>query len=337
MILIDNNQILMANTFVTEKILLSTGLKIEDVHADQVFTVFRRQVLHSYARILELFPASEFGEVILCHDSSSCWREEVFPYYKYSRKESRKTDSNTDDRYAIINQLRDEVAVELPFKNMKVEGAEADDIIAVLTRLHTGLKCKPEPIVIVSADKDFKQLHDDTNVKQFDYFRRKYIEVDDPKDELIDQIVRGDATDGIPNMFTPDSIFLLEGTRQTPCSKKKINHVKTLIDDDLNMDSQHTESRNWNRNRTLIDFECIPMHIQQKIFREYTNAVVPPVSFKSVCHYYSQSGTQLPSYLLEEEHFFKDATPVANQQPQSTTLPTSSVFTTLSARQGEPG
>ena len=77
--------------------------------------------------------------------------------------------------------------------------------------------------LIVSGDKDFIQLHHYGDVYQFSPILKGYIgEQIDPIQFLHEQIIKGDRSDGIPNVLSDDNVFI-EGRRQRPLSKKKIN------------------------------------------------------------------------------------------------------------------
>ena len=54
----------------------------------------------------------------------------------------------------IMNTLYNEISLNFPYKNLKLNKVEADDIIAVLCQKYN----KEEKILIVSSDKDFQQL-----------------------------------------------------------------------------------------------------------------------------------------------------------------------------------
>jgi len=56
--------------------------------------------------------------------------------------------------FSILNDLRDEIKENFPYKVMDVPGAEADDVIGVLVNQY---RCVEE-ILKVSSDKDFIQL-----------------------------------------------------------------------------------------------------------------------------------------------------------------------------------
>jgi 5'-3' exonuclease len=147
---------------------------------------------------------------------------------------------------------------------MYVEKCEADDIIATLVK-----EQKDEKYLIVSGDKDFIQLHSYKNVKQFSPILKGFVgEGVDPKQFLYEQIIKGDRSDGVPNVLSPDDIFLQEGARQKPINKKRLEEFKDI---ETNVTIESDTKVNYQRNKTLIDLSQIPDHIEKNIINTFTN------------------------------------------------------------------
>ena len=74
---------------------------------------------------------------------------------------------------------------------------------------------------------------------------------------------------GIPNVLSDDNVFI-EGRRQTPLTKKKIeawvNEVVPTFND--------VQQKNYERNRQLIDLNYIPKEIEDNINREFNDVEV---------------------------------------------------------------
>ena len=123
--------------------------------------------------------------------------------------------------------------------------------------------------MIVSGDKDFIQLQKYSNVSQFSPILKKKLNGEDPNEYIKVHILKGDSSDGIPNVLSNDNVFT-EGLRQKPLSKKKIdawkdgNFENTMATDEI--------VRNYSRNKNLIDLDCIPVDIQTNILKEFTEA-----------------------------------------------------------------
>ena len=166
----------------------------------------------------------------------------------------------------MLNNIRDELRSNFPYHVLQVEGAEADDIIATLVR-QNGVKSIPEPILILSADKDFIQLHRHPFVKQYDPIRNRWIEDHDPVAYLQEHIIRGDRSDGIPNILTCDDA-IVTGKPQKKMSKEKIASLASM---DPTQFTNYIRLRNWKRNSELIDFAKIPVAVTDRILSYYRN------------------------------------------------------------------
>ena len=106
---------------------------------------------------------------------------------------------------------------------MYVENSEADDIIATLIKLQ-----EDDIYLVVSGDKDFIQLHHYGNVYQWSTFLKSFIgEQEDPIKFLREQIIKGDRSDGVPNILSDDEIFV-RGDRQKPITKQKLEEWSNL-------------------------------------------------------------------------------------------------------------
>jgi hypothetical protein len=205
----------------------------------------------------------DFGEMIICADDKNYWRKTLFPYYKAARKKNREeSELDWNAIFTSLNKIREELKVFFPYKVIQIDGVEADDIIGTIchtegTALNTG-----EPILILSSDKDFIQLHKYANVKQFDPIRKRWIQHSDPEQYLLEHIIKGDAGDGIPNVLSPDNCFVI-GERQKPITKKRMAEFS-----DSNITNEQA-LRNFKRNESLIDLSKVPDHVKEQIIERY--------------------------------------------------------------------
>jgi len=247
MILIDNTQILIASIFSQYK-------NINNVSED----IIRHIVVNTYRMYRTRFK-EEYGDLVICQDSADPWRRSVFPHYKANRKKTHDKDKEQWDKvFEILTKIRHEVTENFPFKNMKVEHAEADDIIATLAKnFHT-----KEKILIVSSDKDFQQLQRYENVFQYSPIHKDFLKCADPQKVLFEHIVRGDSGDGVPNILSDDDTFVDENKRQKPLSAKKIANWSLH-----GVPSEH--ERNVERNKTLVDLTYIPEEIERTIMDQF--------------------------------------------------------------------
>ena len=252
MILVDMSQIMMASIMMQMHISKKSEPDEEMV---------RHMILNSLRMYRTRF-LSEFGEMVLCYDSRHYWRRDYFPEYKYSRRKGRDaSDKNWDIIFNCLNTIKEEVKVNMPYKSVEVYGAEADDIIGTLCSESS------DEVMILSGDKDFIQLQRYPNVKQYSPITKKMISGINPDDYLMEHVLKGDTSDGVPNVLSPDNTFV-DGIRQRPLSKKKI---ALMVDGDFPNDEI---KRNYQRNKKLIDLDCAPDELRSEILDTYKSAPV---------------------------------------------------------------
>ena len=240
--------------------------------------LIRHFILNSL-RMYNVKYRDDYGRMIICGDGGS-WRKEYYPEYKASRKTNRDKDSRDWDKiFNTFTNVRNEISEHLPFDVIHEYGVEADDIIATLVQ-ETQEFGKHEPVMIISADKDFIQLHKHGNVKQYSPITRKMVTHEDPVLYLKEHIFRGDAGDGVPNVLSADDTFVDEDKKQTPLSKKKI---QTWLDDYDNLENVMPSQayRNYQRNKKVIDLEEIPQEVKTKILDKY-NSLKPTPNMKAL-------------------------------------------------------
>lgn len=250
MLLIDNSQIILANIFQAAK-------DTETMNEDYI----RHTVLNTYKKYRVQF--RDFGELVVCNDGNDYWRKKDFPYYKQNRRkqqESRKEE--WAGIFKILDKIRDEIKEVFPYPSIRVKGAEADDVIYVLTKAHY----QTEPVLILSNDKDFQQLQIFPNVKQYSPMTKEFITCPNPREYLFNQILSGDSSDGVPNILSDDDTFVTDGKRQVRMTQKKITQLKEEAEH-----SSFFENPKYIRNKTLIDLTSIPDDIQERILEEFNS------------------------------------------------------------------
>jgi 5'-3' exonuclease len=248
MILIDYNAIAISNV---------VAMKM-----DPEENMVRHMILNSI-RMHRVKNKAHYGEIVICCDGGKNWRKEVFPQYKFKRKDSRK-DSKMDwnELFRITNMVQKELKENFPYKVVEVAECEADDIIGVLVE-QTQEFGQNEPVMIISGDKDFAQLQKYDNVAQYSPVQKKYIKEDKPRKQLMELVLKGDTSDGVPNVLSGDNVFV-DGIRQTPLRK---NILEQLINDPK---SQGEEIyRNYLRNKKLIDLSETPSPVKKEIIYNY--------------------------------------------------------------------
>ena len=247
------NQIAVANLMMNLK--MNNSKTIDE-------NMVRHMILNSI-RMYRMEHHDEYGEVVLTWDSKHSWRRDYFPEYKASRRKGREeSDLDWDDIFGTLNKIRNEIKENFPYKYLEVFGAEADDIIGFLCEEN-----RDEKIMIISGDKDFIQLQKYPNVKQWSPITKKDVNGFNPTTYLKEHILKGDTSDGVPNVLSPDNTFV-DGLRQRPLSRKKIQSWLIGGGSDWNDEVK----RNFQRNSTLIDLSRTPEELKNQIRLEYNNA-----------------------------------------------------------------
>jgi 5'-3' exonuclease len=239
----------------------------------------RHMVLNTYRKYNSEF-RGEYGQLVICNDSSNCWRKKIFPQYKQNRKKSQSnSDMDWDAIYDSLHKIRSEIREVFPYKSVTVETTEADDIIFVLAKhFH-----KMEKILILSNDKDFMQLGVFENVFQYSPLKKSYISTGNPKMFLLEHIARGDSSDGVPNILSDDDTFMNEEKSQ----KRLTTKVMSKVMDDI-VNNRIQELPFYDRNKSIIDLSCIPVDLEEKILEEFEKPTVG-------------SKTKVMSYMIEKK------------------------------------
>ena len=278
MILVDFNQIAIGSVMVS----LHRGAELSE---ELVRHIILNQLRYYRSKFHE-----KYGELVICCDSKHYWRRDFFPNYKVNRKKEREATGNDwDNIFECIHKVRDELDKNFPYKVVISYGAEADDIIATLTFDNT-----TEKHLILSSDKDFVQLHR-YDVEQFSPVTKKFVKNRDTVEEyLYEHIMKGDRSDGVPNILSPDDTFVTD-KRQKPIRKNAINDIVEALNRfppdkvyHLAKCSKDTWIRNWQRNETLINLRKIPDEISMDIRKQFKEANVADRS--NLFNYFIQSG-----------------------------------------------
>jgi hypothetical protein len=268
MILIDYSQVALAAILTFQRELKGTESEVKNLI---------RHVTLSTIKSYKKKYGKEYGDVVICCDGRKYWRKEFFEYYKGMRKSNReKSDLDWGLIFDTLSEMRTDLVKYFPYKVLHIDRAEADDIIAVMTKyvqenelVQEGLVEESQKILILSSDKDFKQLQLYPNVKQWSPMQKKYVTA--TKQEIIEykieHIVKGDAGDGVPNILSKDNVFM-EGERQKPMSAKRLQE---FFDNGFIACKNDEERRNWHRNATLVDFDFIPEDVSKTIIDSYLN------------------------------------------------------------------
>jgi len=251
MILVDLNQVMISN-------LMMQLQSAPSVDRDLV----RHMVFNSLRMYKKKF-GNKYGDMVICCDDKNYWRKEVFPHYKASRKGDReKSPLDWNEIFTALNEVRDEIRENAPYKVIQVEHAEADDVIGTICHEH-GQQLGGDPILILSGDKDFQQLQEYANIEQYSPILKKFIKCNDPQGYLLEHILKGDRGDGVPNILSPGDVFVTGG-RQKPMSKKKMTEF---------MQNPPIDYERFKENAILVDLKQTPQHMKVDILEQLNSAI----------------------------------------------------------------
>lgn len=280
-----------------------------------------------------------YNTFVICNDDKNApyWRKEVYPAYKATRKKARdKSEVDFNEVYKHINILLDVLCKYSPFKLISVPGAEADDIISVLAHKYA----VSEKILILSPDKDFKQLHKLGDIKQYSALTNKWIINDHPDEWEKIHCCLGDVADNVPKI-TDFSVFSenfkkyyngteLDFYNLTEYEKQKILENYNILNDKEELDifksvrfgestlnkkikeygsldafinSNPIYRLNYERNKILVLDSGIPAKIEAEIIKQYVDAptLVDINMLKKYFNYYNlKSCMQLFEQLMNE-------------------------------------
>lgn len=254
MIIVDLNQVMLSNLLM--QLGNHTNAQIEE-------NMVRHMILNSLRSYKVKF-GLDFGEMVIACDNTNYWRKQIFPYYKANRKKNQeKSDMDWKAIFECMNKIRAELKEYFPYRVIDIEMAEADDIIGTLVK-NFGSEIGGEPILILSGDKDFIQLQTYGNIKQYDPTRKKWVSHNNPEVFLKEHIMKGDSSDGVPNILSDDNTFVV-GERQRPLTAKKMEKYLRMNPNEM----ETVIAKNYFRNVQLIDLNYIPDQIKEKVMDSY--------------------------------------------------------------------
>jgi hypothetical protein len=293
MILVDYSQVALAAILTFQRELKGSEAEVKNLI---------RHVTLSTIKSYKKKYGKEYGEMVICCDGRKYWRKEFFEFYKGMRKTNRdKSDLDWKLIFDTLSEMRTDLATYFPYRVVHVDRAEADDIIAVMVKylqenllVQQGLVEEPQKVLILSSDKDFKQLQLYPNVKQWSPMQKKYITATHKEiiEHKIEHIVKGDTGDGVPNILSKDNVFM-EGERQKPMSAKRLQE---FFANGFIACKNDEERRNWHRNATLVDFDFIPPDVSEDIIVAYIN-IIPNTDKMKIMNYLMENRCRL---LLDE-------------------------------------
>lgn len=262
----------------SQTVISSITANIDEIKGNNFKDLAKHIVLNQLLALKRKFG----GDIIICCDAKTYWRKDEFPHYKGHRKHKKDTGIDWDMVYEVMNELKLELTENFPYRLLEVDGAEADDIIAVLTKYFdenelntTGVVEVPQDVVICSSDKDYVQLQKYRNVKQWSNIQKCFVTSKNPSHDLIEMICAGQPKDNIPNIMSGDD-WAKSRADDIPVRAKSFMSVRLESFYAKGYDAclNESEQRNFRRNEMLIDFDKIPSEISDRIIKAYLSSEI---------------------------------------------------------------
>ena len=211
----------------------------------------------------------EYPEIVIAFDDRNYWRRQKAWYYKKRRQiEHEESEWDWDRLNNFLNPVFEEIRQNMPYLGLKVEFAEADDIIAVITKKAVG---EGRRVLVVSADSDFTQLQKYNGVRQWSPPQKKWVtpKYGSPRNDLRYKNIKGDKKDSIACIKIRNDYIVtkVEGER-APAVKSSELEAWLEADDPTTLMTPEWAAR-YKENEELRDFEFIPKDIENSIIEAY--------------------------------------------------------------------
>ncbi len=228
---------------------------------------FGRAFLNSFLRIIS--DLTDFGsELLLCLDSKS-WRHEFYPDYKKNRDKIKEETFYLEYKDHFHDMIA-EMSLIMPIRVVKKPRYEADDLLAYYVR-------KFPSSIMVSNDKDMKQLIDSPKVQMYNFVERSMVRLKDKKFFLHRLICLGDTGDNIPKIIprNDEGKYYFKFGEKTIEKEYDENAESSLfiksdflvkVQKKLELSKEdfleliETVSENYERNKILIDLSLSSVH-----------------------------------------------------------------------------
>jgi len=222
-------------------------------------------------------------KVVLAFDSKNSWRYKLYAEYKANRKHQSGRYPLDKEKFLIaLESMIEDVKTYFPsIYTIKVDQAEGDDIMAVLTK-EVFNKINQE-VIIVTGDTDLNQLLSLPRVRQYNPMKNDFFNVINPKKALDIKILSGDKSDNITPIKRGVGVVNAE----------KILNMEDGIDSFIEMQKTSLEKElvheNYVRNKKLIDLDFIPQNIRTSIIDAYNEYEWKEIDGKLVVKYFMSS------------------------------------------------
>lgn len=283
------------------QIALATALNNFEDKDKITISMMRHLVLTSIKKNVTTFRKQGYTKFIICIDNakSGYWRRDYAYYYKKNRGKAREESKwDWEGYFNASHQVTEELIKYMPYITMNIDKIEADDHIAVLTKK---LSLEGHPVLIISSDGDFTQLHKYPNVKQWSPMQKKWVKIKSGSAEIdcMTKILKGDKKDNVAAVKVRSDFWFtkIDGER-TPSIKTAL--VEEIANDREKAQTLLTEAeyKRYQENLVLIDFDYIPEEIASSILDYYESYKVPPRG--KIYSYFVKSGlSKLTNHMNE--------------------------------------
>lgn len=241
---------------------------IEEFTEDNV-GLFYHTLFNGYNKMFKTY-----GQMIICHEGmgSLDWRREIYPEYKRNRDEGKK-----DPSYRILKNTFSEIEKVLsyyPCKQIKVDRAEADDVIFALAKY---LSEQGEEVLIISTDGDLAQILDyGDNISIYNPVKKKYAMK--KFDELVKyKAIVGDRSDNIPGLYR-----IGDKTFEKMLADKKLWNEK-MKGDNLEI---------YEKFLKIVDLAAFPSDRHEEAIEQYNSMDYSDFSIGNIEHFYYDNAMQ---------------------------------------------
>ena len=219
---------------------------------------------------------ANISDLWLIQDSTreDLWRKKIYSKYKDNRDKIYNKFGENAGPCPFFKYTYQDLVPKINIKHVQVPSAEADDVIAVISKYVDKRVDKrvnkrvDKRVLIIASDTDYCQLNPNRisiiSLKGF----KPVIGPDNMthKEYLTAKILQGDSSDNIPGCFTGCGKKTAEKLAKDPEALKEV-----LKDDNIR--------QTYERNKTLISFDCIPEDIQNRIISVYLNKTKRKIKF----------------------------------------------------------
>jgi len=187
------------------------------------------------------------SDLIFARDGANVWRYEIFPEYKAARAGP----AGPMGPSAVFKVINSQFHKRLGVRVLRVDQAEADDIIAITARYIQTVFPERE-IVVITGDHDLLQI---VGVRLYKLCGGRNIiaeiTANDPHIAKMTKILAGDPSDGIPQAFP----------KVGKVTARKIAEDPELLEQMI----EKYGREQYDLNCTLVNFEHIPKRIVKEI------------------------------------------------------------------------